>query len=367
MADLTLRNARNTIENAIVDSLQEAYGVRLSPAAVDAAHLRLMPSDGLANRALRFLTSAGKAYRFARFETAADDGVNYIKPDDVLTSKPGRWVKTTSTVATGYLKRCELYNDDEGNLDTFEQRLFGGMPAVLVSFEGTEHHPKSTEKGALYWTISRFSVFAVETNARAVQTARQGSLRPSEALEHPGTAAILGDVKDLLAGFDLNLNDVAFIEIRNETPVVRDQARQRFVEVLEIEVYATLTHQDPSVYDLAEPYEFNMQLGLADPQDVNTVDFGPDNKVENPLLLSIAISPTSSSIPSGTGIQYTAIGTYEDTSTVDITQIVTWNSSAPTVATVSADGVATTLIVGSTNITATKGTVTSNTASLTST
>ena len=81
-------------------------------------------------------------------------------------------------------------------------------------------------------------------------------------------------------------------------------------------------------------------------------------------LRSIAINPTSASISSGQTKQFTAIGTLDDGTTVDITDAVTWSSSNESVATIASSGVATAQATGTTYITATSGSVTSNTAKL---
>jgi hypothetical protein len=84
-------------------------------------------------------------------------------------------------------------------------------------------------------------------------------------------------------------------------------------------------------------------------------------------LKSISITPTSPSISSGLTEQFTAIGTLEDGTTVDLTSSVTWTSSNTAVATIDSSGLATALTVSSsetTNITAQSGSITSNTAVL---
>ncbi len=81
-------------------------------------------------------------------------------------------------------------------------------------------------------------------------------------------------------------------------------------------------------------------------------------------LVSIAVAPTSPSIPRGLTQQFTATGTYSDGSTQNLTSTATWNSSTPTVATVSAAGLATGVAAGSSSVTATSAGITSNSAVL---
>jgi hypothetical protein len=84
-----------------------------------------------------------------------------------------------------------------------------------------------------------------------------------------------------------------------------------------------------------------------------------------PVLVSIAVTPTAPSVPLGNPQQFTAIAHYADSSTANITNQVTWLSSQTGVATINSVGVASTLTQGSTNVTASFGAITSNTAVLT--
>jgi uncharacterized protein YjdB len=83
-------------------------------------------------------------------------------------------------------------------------------------------------------------------------------------------------------------------------------------------------------------------------------------------LKTITIAPASASITVGTTQQFTATGTYSDTTTQTLTTSVTWNSSNESVATISSTGMATAgFTTGTTNITASLSGITSNTATLT--
>ena len=78
-------------------------------------------------------------------------------------------------------------------------------------------------------------------------------------------------------------------------------------------------------------------------------------------LVSIEVTPTNPSVPLGLTKQFTAMGIYSDSSTDDITTDVTWSSSDPLKATISSEGLATTLAVGATTISATLGEVSGST------
>ncbi len=82
----------------------------------------------------------------------------------------------------------------------------------------------------------------------------------------------------------------------------------------------------------------------------------------NPVatLQSIAVTPPGPSVAVGKTQQFTATGTYSDSSTKDITTTVTWASSNTGFATIGAStGLATGVAVGTTQISATLGSVTS--------
>jgi hypothetical protein len=71
-------------------------------------------------------------------------------------------------------------------------------------------------------------------------------------------------------------------------------------------------------------------------------------------LVSIAVTPNNSNVPMGLTQQLKATGTFSDGSTADLTSTTSWNSSKPAFATVgAASGVATSIALGSTVITAT--------------
>lgn len=57
--------------------------------------------------------------------------------------------------------------------------------------------------------------------------------------------------------------------------------------------------------------------------------------VANASLVSIAVNPRNMSFPPGADVQFTAIGTYNNNSTVDLTTLVEWTSSNTAVAVVS--------------------------------
>jgi len=79
-------------------------------------------------------------------------------------------------------------------------------------------------------------------------------------------------------------------------------------------------------------------------------------------LVSLAVTPANVSIVKGTTQQYTATGTYSDSSTQNLTGTVTWGSSNTAAATIAAGGLATGTGAGTTTISATSGSITGSTS-----
>jgi hypothetical protein len=79
----------------------------------------------------------------------------------------------------------------------------------------------------------------------------------------------------------------------------------------------------------------------------------------NYAAVSIAVSPGDESLAVGVAAQYTAVGTFTDGSTQNITNGVAWASAPPSVAAISGTGVASGVAVGTSQITASLPGVTS--------
>jgi hypothetical protein len=80
-----------------------------------------------------------------------------------------------------------------------------------------------------------------------------------------------------------------------------------------------------------------------------------------PALVAIAVTPADPAVARGTTQQFTAMGTYSNKSTQDLSASVTWTSTNTGAATISATGLATAIATGSTTITASTGGVSGST------
>lgn len=79
-------------------------------------------------------------------------------------------------------------------------------------------------------------------------------------------------------------------------------------------------------------------------------------------LVSIAVTPMNPSIAKGLTQQFTATATYSDNTTKDITSSATWSSGNTAAATITTNGLASAVGIGTSAITATSGTISGNTS-----
>ena len=80
-------------------------------------------------------------------------------------------------------------------------------------------------------------------------------------------------------------------------------------------------------------------------------------QINNPVLASIIVSPTSSTTRVNSSVQFAATGTYTDGTVSNVTNSVSWSSSNTSVASVNGSGLATGVGPGTATITATNGTI----------
>ncbi len=312
MADLTLRSAATLIERAVFDAVNLALRVRLPP-AVDLVALRATSTRGAGasssirrDHDLAFVTSEGCCFEWSSTCSLPDDGQATIKPDDVAAS--GRWLRTASTVQTGYLRDVRLYEGEQSE-DEILTRLLGQWPAVVIRWVSATSTLRSQIPGALYRYQTDFDLWAVSSNLRggALAEAVVGSPIASEAVVDPGVNAMIGDLKGVLAvggGDEFGQPGITYCEIGREEPVYRSLAERRFVFSLGLRVYATVANADA---DLVAIDQIDAQPELADLHGEATFD--PTNYVVSgldvPLGLGLASTVSAGSAWVG-GVSVTA-------------------------------------------------------------
>lgn len=190
-----------------------------------------------------------------------------------------------------------------------------------------------------------------------------------------GSATISATLAGVTGATTLTISDATLssIEVTPSLPEIALGGTQAFA--------ATGIFTDGSVQDMTEQVEWSSSVestatignGAADKGLATSTAMGVTTisatfsgltgsttlTVSNATLASIDITPSHPSAALGTTQAFVATGTYTDSTTQDVTDAVTWSTSAPMIATVSnaegSRGLATTVAVGSTTITATIG------------
>lgn len=115
-------------------------------------------------------------------------------------------------------------------------------------------------------------------------------------------------------------------------------------------------------YDTANTYTITVMIAVPGSHMPNNNTVTLQAVIKNSATLqSIAVTPANPTIAIGTTQQFTATGTYSDSSTKNITNQVTWASANQSVATIANTGVATALATGQSTISATLTGVTGST------
>lgn len=285
MADLAVTTALTTIEEGLRDRLLLGLGQRFTPAAATVSALRAYASASSKHHALRYVTAAGYTYRFNRYSTGVDDGDAVIKPTDNPTA--GRWLKTTSTVQTGYARAVELYEGESAAEDIIAR--FAARPAIVVVYQGEANTPISQNAGALYDYRPRFAIWMVSSNLRGEHQAATGSQISTEAAADPGANRMLGDVKSLLAGSDLDVTGVKWVELGAAERAYTSLADRLMVYQLSVEVRATVHIPDESLVTLDSVRTFDAQRQL--------VNLHGDDEFDSDNYLVSGIT-----VPTGTGL-----------------------------------------------------------------
>jgi uncharacterized protein YjdB len=131
----------------------------------------------------------------------------------------------------------------------------------------------------------------------------------------------------------------------------------------EVRLAATGVYSDGSVRDVTSQAAWSTSNG-----SVAALSSGPGTQglvrgasapitVTEAVLTAIAIAPEQPSVPVGVKTSFTAIGIFSDQTSQDLTAQVTWSSADPAVATMTSNGVASAIRVGTTIVSATLGPV----------
>lgn len=275
MDALTLTNCLTNVELALQYHLLVQLGKCLTVA--DSTALMAIPSASLLDGARSFVTANGRRYLFARYSSAAASGTSVYVPTDAPAR--GRWLITSSTSATGYVKAVELY---EGAVDPQEilTRFRGARPGVMIQYDGDEWTNPSVIAGSFYRNDYRFRLYCVASNLRPEHQSLTGAgitgvgIAAEQAVD-PGVNQLTGDVARVLAGSTLDdTPGIRYVEIkdrRRETPPINEKslADRLVVYSLDVVVYASVENResDGLTLDLSS---FAVTRALANPDGTTT-------------------------------------------------------------------------------------------------
>jgi hypothetical protein len=187
-----------------------------------------------------------------------------------------------------------------------------------------------------------------------------------------GACTIAAKLGNVTGSANLTVNVVLLsIAVTPANPAVAPSTHQQFIatgtyddgSTQNLTGSATWTSSNPAVATVSSSVPTQgLAKALASGSTTITASSGTVSgsttlTVTSAVITSIVVTPASASIPLGIAQQFIAAGTFSDGSTQDVTDVVTWKSSSTSVASITVSGLATGLNIGTTNISATFGTV----------
>ena len=226
---------------------------------------------------------------------------------------------------------------------------------------GTFSNSSTQQLASVLWSSSSASVAPISgdsTNTGAAPATAQG------------TATITASASGVsgTATFTVTAPTITSFSVSPESAAIPRATTQQFA--------ATGTYSDGSTQDLTANSTWTstatsiapitsgglatgLTLGIATIQaNYGSWSSSTGVTVVGPTLVSLSITPATTSIASGTSQQYHATGTFSDYSTQDLTAVVAWSSGTTSVATITTAGLVTAAAQGSSTITAASGSVT---------
>jgi uncharacterized protein YjdB len=217
------------------------------------------------------------------------------------------------------------------------------------------------------WTSSDTNVATIVSGTGAVTTLTQGS------------AKITGTLSGVSGSVTLTVNapNIKTLAVSSTSASIARGTTVQFTATATLTTgttenatgLVTWTSSNSSVASVNQNGAQGLTLGVTAgtatiTATANGVSASANLTVTSATLTSINVTPVSALIPLGTVQQFTATGTFSDTTTQDITGTVAWTSVPPSVASITVSGLATGKDLGSVTITAASGTI-SNSVSAT--
>jgi trimeric autotransporter adhesin len=192
-----------------------------------------------------------------------------------------------------------------------------------------------------------------------------------------GSVTITASFESFTATADLNVTGAALssIAVSPTTAPMAPGTTQQFVatgiysdqSTRNLSAFVEWTSSDLAVATISDsPPSVGLATALTSGSTLIGAELSPvlgsaSLSVSNATLVSITVTPANPSLLLGQSLSFTATGTFSDNTTQNITGSVTWNSSAPTVATIDVNGRVSSAKAGMTTITATMNSASAST------
>jgi trimeric autotransporter adhesin len=205
------------------------------------------------------------------------------------------------------------------------------------------------------WTSSSTSVATVDNNG-LVTTVGAGSTAISATVGSFTDSTTLTVVPAHLVSIDVSPNTVSIAQGTSQLFTATGTFDDGSTQLL------TSVTWSSSATGTASVDSSGLASGLATGQAIISATAGSvvgsaTLTVTGATLVSIAVTPANSSMAVGTSKQFTATGTFSDSTTQDITATALWASSNPAAVTINGQGLASSLATGTTSIIASVGPV----------
>lgn len=254
-------------------------------------------------------------------------------------------------------------------------------PAKVSTPKGTTVQFKATGSFSDGTTQDLTSQVSWSSSVQAVATI--SNVAPTQGLasaQGAGSTTIAATKSGIsgTAALTVSTSTLLSIEVQPASPSVPKGATQQFTAVGKYSDGSTQTITAQVTWSSANEAVVTVSnaqgsQGLATAQQLGTatiratlgtVQGETGMTVIAPALQSIAVTPQNTSIKVGQTRQFSAVGRFSDGSTQDLTSSASWASSKLSVATINSSGLAEGKAQGMTGITASKGTIVSNSATL---
>ncbi len=223
-----------------------------------------------------------------------------------------------------------------------DQGLFKAEHITLTSHFNNEIISKIEATGGTYWDIVGEREVRTSPLESIVITPVDPIMAMGETMQFTATGTYRnGSTRNVTKDANWYSGSGGFNMVRLDELLPRD-----------LSVGATAISVGSTIIDIFYQY---------DPNPYHNIYASTTVTVTAATLVSIAIAPVDPSLVAGSSLQFTATGAYSDGTTNDLTSSLTWTSSDPSKATISAAGLAAAVAAGTTIITATSGAISTTT------